>query len=700
MKFLALLFFVSVVLAVNPPPGYPDVLDPGYPQAISDKWDGIPSNIAIDAAFQRYNKKIYFFVGANYYRLTDKYTGAVVFSNDTVDEGYPQSIKAKWGIDGPVTGAFQRKNGDIYLFSGTKYYRYADKYLNSSKNSSALDVPDAGYPKTISENFVGVPSKPDGAFYRVTGHIYFFKGLQYYRLRDKYYFEDLDDTKPDIVEGCYPKIITSSWRGAPSFVQAAFQRSSNQEIYFFSGTQYYRFGDKYLKFNFPNMADAGYPQAIATKFLQCDGNSRVPDAPDAIFQRINGKIYFFQGSQYWRVSDKYIANSKDDCVDAGYPKEISTNWIGVPNSIDGVFQRPNGAIYFFKGAQYYRVSDKYLTDNSTGADEVDAGYPQLIRDRWAGGLLPDSIDTVFEQPDGIIVFFKDLNYYEVNDKYFHKLSEDSLVSGFPRTIASDWLDIPQGIDAIFHRKSNEKLYAFESASYWRITDQLLSEAPPCCSANSSLSPTQQMLLDPLIYNFAYYTSYNADLSTFSAAAAQSHWLNFGIAEGRRASSWFDARYYLNLYADLRTALGATNFSAAALHFVDTGFSEGRKGALVTGTTAPTSAPTSAPTPAPSATPTLSPTDQKLVNPSVFNATYYMNRYLDLGANGIKTAAAAQTHWISNGVNEGRRGSAEFDSVFYLSRYSDLSAAFGASNWKAAVIHYVDFGKREGRVGSQ
>lgn len=58
-------------------------------------------------------------------------------------------------------------------------------------------------------------------------------------------------------------------------------------------------------------------------------------------------LYFYprralQGSKYWRFSDKKMA--------AGYPKEISVGFAGIPNDIDTAFVwSGNGKTYFFKG---------------------------------------------------------------------------------------------------------------------------------------------------------------------------------------------------------------------------------------------------------------------------------------------------------------------------------------------------------------
>jgi alpha-tubulin suppressor-like RCC1 family protein len=81
-------------------------------------------------------------------------------------------------------------------------------------------------------------------------------------------------------------------------------------------------------------------------------------------------------------------------------------------------------------------------------------------------------------------------------------------------------------------------------------------------------------LDPDVFNWRDYVAINnlqAALPT--QAAAQNHWINQGIAEGRIASKTFSPAQYLQLNPDL--AFGATNYSAAIDHYLGSGRGEGR-----------------------------------------------------------------------------------------------------------------------------
>lgn len=78
---------------------------------------------------------------------------------------------------------------------------------------------------------------------------------------------------------------------------------------------------------------------------------------------------------------------------------------------------------------------------------------------------------------------------------------------------------------------------------------------------------------------------------------------------------------------------------------------------------------------------------------VFNGLEYIASYGDLEAVFGRDAAAARSHWISNGVYEGRQ--VGFDALEYVASYSDLIGVFG-TNRAAAASHFLDAGRGEGR----
>jgi len=84
--------------------------------------------------------------------------------------------------------------------------------------------------------------------------------------------------------------------------------------------------------------------------------------------------------------------------------------------------------------------------------------------------------------------------------------------------------------------------------------------------------------------------------------------------------------------------------------------------------------------------------------SVFDATYYVNKYSDLKNAYGNDVAALLTHFVNNGMNEGRQGSAGFNVQSYKNAYKDLRMGYG-DDIKGYYWHYIDYGKNEGRVGT-
>lgn len=83
-------------------------------------------------------------------------------------------------------------------------------------------------------------------------------------------------------------------------------------------------------------------------------------------------------------------------------------------------------------------------------------------------------------------------------------------------------------------------------------------------------------LDPDVFNWRDYVSINqlqAGLPDLSAA--ENHWINVGVAQGKRASKTFSPAQYLQLNPDVATIFGATNYQGAIDHYINSGRSEGR-----------------------------------------------------------------------------------------------------------------------------
>ncbi|CAB3385904.1 Hypothetical predicted protein [Cloeon dipterum] len=188
------------------------------------------------------------------------------------------------------------ESSSTYLFKGDSYWKLTE------------DGVAAGYPRSISSGWPGLPGSIDAAFtYSKNGRTYFFKGSQYYRFSGK----TMDDG--------YPKMISDGFQGIPSSVDAAFVWSGNGKIYFFKDGQFYRF-DPTAK---PPVKST-YPKPIANW-------AGVPDNLDAALQYTNGYTYFFKGGQYYRFNDRTFAV---DSADPPFPRAVGPWWFGC-NTMNG-----------------------------------------------------------------------------------------------------------------------------------------------------------------------------------------------------------------------------------------------------------------------------------------------------------------------------------------------------------------------------
>ena len=82
-----------------------------------------------------------------------------------------------------------------------------------------------------------------------------------------------------------------------------------------------------------------------------------------------------------------------------------------------------------------------------------------------------------------------------------------------------------------------------------------------------------------VYDYNYYKSHNPDLQAFygdNVSAYLSHFILYGMKEGRRANEVFDVGYYRDHNADLRNAFG-NDLTAYYKHYMTNGIYEGRSG---------------------------------------------------------------------------------------------------------------------------
>ena len=213
-----------------------------------------------------------------------------------------------------------------------------------------------------------------------------------------------------------------------------------------------------------------------------------------------------------------------------------------------------------------------------------------------------------------------------------------------------------------------------------------------------------------VFDPVYYINKNPDLKNAFGTdyvAAYNHFIQFGINEGRTASKYFDVDYYLSNNSDVNSAFCADRPSAL-VHFMQYGINEGRRGSnnfyVISYYNSQNSYTKKQ----------LGKTYLKYyaladggnpINDSPINITnylfdskYYADKYPDLKAAFGYNESSLRSHWLNFGIKEGRSASPVFDPVYYINKYQDLKSAFG-TDYLGAYNHFIQFGINEGRQAS-
>ncbi|XP_021941826.1 matrix metalloproteinase-14 isoform X4 [Zootermopsis nevadensis] len=207
----------------------------------------------------------------------------------TTESSVPSGEDAELCNDASVDTVFRSAEGVTYAFKGDHYWKLTD------------DGIAAGYPKTISRSWQGLPGHIDAAFTYRNGKTYFFKGSQYWRYVGKK------------VDGDYPKQISDGFTGIPDNVDAAVVWSGNGKIYFFKGSKFWRFDPSQKP-----PVKSTYPKPLSN----WEG---IPDNLDAALQYTNGYTYFFKRGQYYRFNDRTFSV---DTADPAFPRPAGYWWFG------------------------------------------------------------------------------------------------------------------------------------------------------------------------------------------------------------------------------------------------------------------------------------------------------------------------------------------------------------------------------------
>ena len=176
-----------------------------------------------------------------------------------------------------------------------------------------------------------------------------------------------------------------------------------------------------------------------------------------------------------------------------------------------------------------------------------------------------------------------------------------------------------------------------------------------------------------VFDPYYYADTNEDVKNafgYDTQALISHFVNFGMGEGRCAKETFNVvEYKYGIYnADLRSAFGG-DMKQYYYHYMNFGKNEGRS---------------------------VSDWD------AVFDPEYYLAANPDVYDNIVSrftsdgnTKGWALWHFCEFGMNEGRIGKADFGVFNYMAANADVYQAF-APDYSSVYLHYVLYGIPEHR----
>lgn len=186
---------------------------------------------------------------------------------------------------------------------------------------------------------------PRAAVQGVDGASYFLRGDRVERF----------DYQTDRVSSGYPRLIAEQWpdlarfQGGARDIEAAFN-AGNGKAYFFKGSQFLRYDLE------SNKADSGYPQSIAAAWPDLERFRRGARDLDAALAVSEQEIYFFQGSQFIRYDLKAGRAAADYPLEIS---DLTWPGLAVwPLGIDAAVRRDSETAYLFNGHEYIRFSLK------------------------------------------------------------------------------------------------------------------------------------------------------------------------------------------------------------------------------------------------------------------------------------------------------------------------------------------------------
>ncbi|XP_054768386.2 collagenase 3-like [Lytechinus pictus] len=162
----------------------------------------------------------------------------------------------------------------------------------------------------------------------IRGELFAFQNDIYWRLR----------FPQELISRDTGELTSHFWQAFPNKIDAAYERYFDHMIFFFKGTEYYKYNGLSLV--------SGYPKPIKSLDPKLPGNlDAVIGFPEY------SKTYFIKGRKVWRFDEL------EQRVDDQYPINIKHVFPGVPSPVSSAFMHKDGVAYFLKGYEYYRYND-------------------------------------------------------------------------------------------------------------------------------------------------------------------------------------------------------------------------------------------------------------------------------------------------------------------------------------------------------
>lgn len=185
------------------------------------------------------------------------------------------------------------------------------------------------------------------------------------------------------------------------------------------------------------------------------------------------------------------------------------------------------------------------------------------------------------------------------------------------------------------------------------------------SATLSITTAGVSGVVPAGFDASGYLARYPDVAAVFGTNLYAAWLYYrdhGIYQGEVFDDLFRGEEYLGLYSELYAVFG-TNLSGALVHWLQEGRLEGRLGRV----------------------------------PLDFSSAGYFARNGDVAAAVNSNLLLGWQHFWNYGLYEGRAYDDEFRVFEYLALNPDLQAAF-LNDWRGATMHWMRYGRTEGRLG--